>query len=88
MNQRILALATGSIKLTNFWVKDCRSSREDWQFHSGYCKFGWGRSPGGGNGNPTPVFFLPGESHAQRRLAGYSSQGRKESDTTKHPCPL
>ena len=30
---------------------------------------------------PTPV-LLPGESHGQKRLAGYSSQGRKESDTT------
>ena len=31
---------------------------------------------------PTPV-FLPGESHGQRSLEGYSSQGRKELDTTK-----
>ena len=31
---------------------------------------------------PTPV-FLPGESHGQRSLAGYSPQGRKESDTTE-----
>ena len=30
---------------------------------------------------PTPV-FLPGESHGQRSLAGYSPQGSKESDTT------
>ena len=30
---------------------------------------------------PIPV-FLPGESHGQRRLADYSPQGRKESDTT------
>ena len=29
-----------------------------------------GRSPGGGSGQPTPV-FLPGESHGQRILAGY-----------------
>ena len=27
--------------------------------------------------------FLPGESHGQRRLAGYSPQGRKETDTTE-----
>ena len=27
--------------------------------------------------------FLPGESHGQRNLAGYSPQGRKESDTTE-----
>ena len=31
---------------------------------------------------PTPV-FLPGESHGQRSLAGYSPQGCKESDTTE-----
>ena len=31
---------------------------------------------------PTPV-FLPGESHGQRSLAGYSPQGPKESDTTE-----
>ena len=32
---------------------------------------GSGRSPIGGHGQPTPV-FLPGESHGQRSLAGYS----------------
>ena len=30
---------------------------------------------------PIPV-FLPGESHGQRSLVGYSPQGHKESDTT------
>ena len=30
---------------------------------------------------PTPV-FLPGESHGQRSLVGYSSSGCTESDTT------
>ena len=30
----------------------------------------------------TPV-FLPGESYGQRSLVGYSSWGRKESDTTE-----
>ena len=37
------------------------------------------RSPGEGNGNP----LLPGKSHGRRSLVGYSSWGRKESDTTK-----
>ena len=32
---------------------------------------GSGRSPGGENGKPTPV-FLPRESHGQRSLEGYS----------------
>ena len=41
---------------------------------------GSGRSPGGGNGQPTPV-FLPGKLHGQRSLADYSPWGRKESDT-------
>ena len=31
---------------------------------------------------PTPV-FLPGESHGQRNLAGYSPWSHKESDTTE-----
>ena len=31
---------------------------------------------------PTPV-FLPGESHGQNSLAGYSPWGHKESDTTE-----
>ena len=31
----------------------------------------------------TPV-FLPRESHGQRTLAGYSQQGLKELDSTKH----
>ena len=39
-----------------------------------------GRSPGEGNGNP---LHLPGESHGQRSLAGYSLWGGKESDTTE-----
>ena len=30
----------------------------------------------------TPV-FLPGKSHGQRSLVGYSPWGRKESDTTE-----
>ena len=35
--------------------------------------------------------FLPGESRGQRSLAGYSSQGHKESDTTEaswHACTI
>ena len=33
---------------------------------------------------PTPG-FLPGESHGQRSLVGYSPRGRKESETTERP---
>ena len=32
--------------------------------------------------HPTPV-LLPGESHGQRSLVGYSPWGHKESDTTE-----
>ena len=32
---------------------------------------------------PTPV-FLPGKSHGQRNLKGYSPWSRKESDTIEH----
>ena len=44
---------------------------------------GLGRSPGGGRAQqPTPGFW-PGESHGQRSLAVYSSEGHKEQDTTE-----
>ena len=41
---------------------------------------GSGRSPGEGNGWPTPV-LLPGKSHGQRSLAGCSPWGHNGSDT-------
>ena len=40
------------------------------------------RAPWSRKWKPTPV-FLPGESHAQRSLAGYSPWGIKESDMTE-----
>ena len=40
------------------------------------------RCPGVGYGNP--LQFLPGKSHGQRILAGYSARGRKESDLVAH----
>ena len=40
---------------------------------------GSGRSPREGHLS----VFLPGESHGQRHLAGYSLQSCKESDTTE-----
>ena len=39
-----------------------------------------GRSPGRGH-KSTPV-FLPGDSHGQRSLVGYSPQGCKQSNMT------
>ena len=43
---------------------------------------GSGRFPWRRAWQPTPV-FLPGESHRQRSLVGYSPYGRKELDMTK-----
>ena len=42
---------------------------------------GLGRSPGEGHGNP--LLFLPGESHGERSLTGFSPWGHKESDMTE-----
>ena len=39
------------------------------------------RSSGEGNCNPLQ-YSLPGKSHGERSLAGYSPRGRQESDTT------
>ena len=44
---------------------------------------GSGRSPGGGHGNPVQYSCLE-NPHGQRSLAGYSPQGHKELDMTKH----
>ena len=53
-----------------------------WEFNPCFRKIPWRRS-----WQPTPI-FLPGESHGQRSLAGYSTWGRKESDTTLHACTV
>ena len=49
----------------------------DLQFDPWVRKIPWRRA-----GQPTSV-FLPGESHGQRSLEGYSPLGHKESDTTE-----
>ena len=48
----------------------------------GFDLWDWEDSPGEGNGNFTPG-FLPGKSHGQRNLAGYSPWGPKELDMTE-----
>ena len=42
-----------------------------------------GIGPGEGNGYLSTLVFLPGESHGQRSLAGYSPWGHKQSDMTE-----
>ena len=57
----------------------CQCGRHKrWEFDPWIWKIPWKRA-----WQPTPI-FLPGESHGQRSLAGYSPWGYKESDTTEH----
>ena len=46
---------------------------------------GSGRSPGGGYGNCFDIYLLE-KSYGQRKLAGYSPGGCKESDTAEQLC--
>ena len=57
-------------------VKNPPAMQETW-FDPCVGKIPWRRA-----WQPTPV-FLPGKSHGQRSLVGYSPWGRKESDTTE-----
>ena len=60
-------------------------SYRDWLSKSGRCRFNpWvGKIPSRKKWQPTPV-FLPGKSHGQRRLAGYSPYSCKDWDMTEH----
>ena len=54
--------------------------------HKRYSFDPWvGKIPWSRKWPPTPV-FLPGKSHGQSSLVGYSPQGSKESDMTEHTC--
>ena len=44
------------------------------------------RYPGEENGNLLQYSCLPGKSHGQRSLEGYSPWGHKELDMTEHTC--
>ena len=51
--------------------------------HAGDLGSPWvGKIPWRRKWQPTPI-FLPGKSHGQRSLVGYSPRGSKESDTTE-----
>ena len=58
--------------------KESACSVGDTDFDTWVRKIPWRRK-----WQPTPV-FLPGKSHVQRSLAGYSPRGCKESDMTEH----
>ena len=58
-------------------VKNAPANVGDSGFIFGVSKITCGRQ-----WQPTPV-FLPGKSHGQRSLVGYSPWGCKESDTTE-----
>ena len=56
----------------------CRRHKRGW-LHPWVGKTPWRRKW------QTSPIFLPGKSHEQRSLAGYSPWGHKESDTTEQP---
>ena len=69
--------------LFELWLLRCREPACQCPRHK-RCRFNpWiGKIPWRRAWQPTPV-FLPGKSHGQRILAGYSPQGHNESDTTE-----
>ena len=73
-----------AICIHNGWASQWHSGKESaCQYRR--CKFDlwvW-KIPWKKKWQPTPV-FLPGESHGQKSLAGYSPWGHKESDMTGH----
>ena len=57
-------------------LKGLKSNIDFFSFTPLHCSYLWRRK-----WQPTPV-FLPGESHGQKSLVGYSPWGHKESDMT------
>ena len=77
-----IAESYGSSRASPMWLIDkepaCQCRRQKKQkFDSRVGKNPWRRE-----WQPTPV-FLPGESHRQGSLSGYSPRGHKESDMTE-----
>ena len=66
-----------------WWLSNKESTCQcrRYRFNPWIGKISWGRK-----WQPTPV-FLPGRSHGQRSLAGYSPWGHKESDKS-HPLSM
>ena len=64
----------GSVPLTLSWADSLYTAKE------GFSKIGLRSSHTWRRKWQSPPVFLPGESHGQRSLVGYSPRGRKESD--------
>ena len=74
-------------KLKTFTERNIKNGGRDSRVALVRCGFDdpWVRkSPWSRKWQPTPV-FLPGESHGQRSLVGYSPRGHKETDTPEAP---
>ena len=86
MESLCCALETNLISYVNFGLPQWLSSKESsWNAEAagGVGSIsGLGRSPGGEHGNPVWYSCLE-NPHGQRRLAGYSTWGPEESDTTE-----
>ena len=70
------------------WIRDSNGHTGDgWSLFQNVCGLSWeglddwGLELSGGEGNGNPL--LPGKSHGQRSLVGYSPWDHKESDTTE-----
>ena len=83
-SQQISVIDHGSTKMRAFpGGSDCKEPACQCRRHRRLRLDPWvGKIPWRREWQPTPV-SLPGESHGQRSLAGYSLWGRKESDMTE-----
>ena len=77
---RWLDSITNSVNMTLSKLQGTVKDREAW--HTAVHRVAKSRTRLSDRNEPTSL-FSPEESHGQRRLTGYSSQGHKESDMTK-----
>ena len=77
-----VCVCTHGISLVIQWRRICLQYRRCWR-----CRFDlwFGKIPWRRTWQPAPV-LLPGVSHGQRSLTGYSPWGREELGTTEYTC--